>query len=273
MSKTGRNDPCPCGSGKKYKRCCLIKPCSQQTQVVPPFARARLEEQTAFALLLANSEPFRRYYADVRPRLSGFQVVHDPSLPVGVRARITRVNGSKYLRLRTPVCPVEHATLIAHELGHLLQDEQGFPSVGSPTDHPAAAALNSALKDPLVDATLQAYGFDLTFDREAEAKENLRQLNAIRMAPNDPAGRAHWTANFMGHVLDQHVLGEGLASNDFLEWFSKRYPEIADEARKIAAEVISMGFDTPEKMFAALRTARTMLKAGGGVIWNPEMPA
>lgn len=23
--KTGRNDPCPCGSGKKYKRCCLLK--------------------------------------------------------------------------------------------------------------------------------------------------------------------------------------------------------------------------------------------------------
>ncbi len=22
-SKTGRNDPCPCGSGKKYKKCCL----------------------------------------------------------------------------------------------------------------------------------------------------------------------------------------------------------------------------------------------------------
>jgi tetratricopeptide (TPR) repeat protein len=24
-SKPGRNDPCPCGSGKKYKRCCLQK--------------------------------------------------------------------------------------------------------------------------------------------------------------------------------------------------------------------------------------------------------
>jgi len=23
--KTGRNDPCPCGSGKKYKKCCLRK--------------------------------------------------------------------------------------------------------------------------------------------------------------------------------------------------------------------------------------------------------
>jgi hypothetical protein len=27
MAKIGRNDPCPCGSGKKYKRCCMnIKP-------------------------------------------------------------------------------------------------------------------------------------------------------------------------------------------------------------------------------------------------------
>ncbi len=22
MEKVGRNDPCPCGSGKKYKKCC-----------------------------------------------------------------------------------------------------------------------------------------------------------------------------------------------------------------------------------------------------------
>lgn len=25
MSKIGRNDPCPCGSGKKYKKCCQLK--------------------------------------------------------------------------------------------------------------------------------------------------------------------------------------------------------------------------------------------------------
>lgn len=23
MSKIGRNDPCPCGSGRKYKHCCI----------------------------------------------------------------------------------------------------------------------------------------------------------------------------------------------------------------------------------------------------------
>ena len=25
MAAIGRNAPCPCGSGKKYKRCCLLK--------------------------------------------------------------------------------------------------------------------------------------------------------------------------------------------------------------------------------------------------------
>ena len=25
MAKTGRNNPCPCGSGKKYKQCCLAR--------------------------------------------------------------------------------------------------------------------------------------------------------------------------------------------------------------------------------------------------------
>ena len=34
----GRNDPCPCGSGKKYKKCCMqksqIKPASQRLKNV-----------------------------------------------------------------------------------------------------------------------------------------------------------------------------------------------------------------------------------------------
>jgi hypothetical protein len=38
--KTGRNDPCPCGSGKKYKKCCLSKDqekaVTQPAEVLPP---------------------------------------------------------------------------------------------------------------------------------------------------------------------------------------------------------------------------------------------
>ena len=31
MVKTGRNDPCPCGSGKKYKQCCEGKAVEKTT--------------------------------------------------------------------------------------------------------------------------------------------------------------------------------------------------------------------------------------------------
>jgi len=33
MANIGRNDPCPCGSGNKYKRCCLVAPTVTRTAV------------------------------------------------------------------------------------------------------------------------------------------------------------------------------------------------------------------------------------------------
>ncbi len=30
MTKIGRNDPCPCGSGKKYKQCCIVFPAGKR---------------------------------------------------------------------------------------------------------------------------------------------------------------------------------------------------------------------------------------------------
>lgn len=32
---TGRNSPCPCGSGKKYKKCCLDKPVQTESEKRP----------------------------------------------------------------------------------------------------------------------------------------------------------------------------------------------------------------------------------------------
>jgi tetratricopeptide (TPR) repeat protein len=41
MTKTGRNDPCPCGSGKKYKQCCLKKDEAAEHEALPAAAAAR----------------------------------------------------------------------------------------------------------------------------------------------------------------------------------------------------------------------------------------
>jgi hypothetical protein len=36
MAKIGRNQPCPCGSGKKYKRCCLARDQAARADAFPP---------------------------------------------------------------------------------------------------------------------------------------------------------------------------------------------------------------------------------------------
>jgi tetratricopeptide (TPR) repeat protein len=46
VPKTGRNDPCPCGSGKKYKHCCLDK--DRAAEFAPLVAeRAELQAERA----------------------------------------------------------------------------------------------------------------------------------------------------------------------------------------------------------------------------------
>ena len=40
MAKIGRNAPCPCGSGKKYKKCCLGRKVFSDVTVPPLAAKA-----------------------------------------------------------------------------------------------------------------------------------------------------------------------------------------------------------------------------------------
>jgi hypothetical protein len=41
MPKVGRNEPCPCGSGKKYKRCCLEKNQASEREALATARQAR----------------------------------------------------------------------------------------------------------------------------------------------------------------------------------------------------------------------------------------
>ena len=47
MATPGRNDPCPCGSGKKYKKCCLPKEEAEQGKVIAKEQAAREERNAA----------------------------------------------------------------------------------------------------------------------------------------------------------------------------------------------------------------------------------
>lgn len=45
MTKIGRNDPCPCGSGKKYKKCCEAKTSSRKPIAAQPIEQSDLASQ------------------------------------------------------------------------------------------------------------------------------------------------------------------------------------------------------------------------------------
>ena len=57
MPKTGRNDPCPCGSGKKYKHCCLEK--DRAAELAPAIA-----QRVALQAQKANQVALRKDYQD-----------------------------------------------------------------------------------------------------------------------------------------------------------------------------------------------------------------
>ena len=52
MVKIGRNDPCPCGREKKYKRCCYLDPAKNE-QIVRAAAQASTQKE--FVALLNQS--------------------------------------------------------------------------------------------------------------------------------------------------------------------------------------------------------------------------
>ena len=60
MAKIGRNTPCPCGSGKKHKRCCLLlqkgatQPKSQPTKFIPVYTELDQLSNSVMDLIKQN---------------------------------------------------------------------------------------------------------------------------------------------------------------------------------------------------------------------------
>lgn len=174
--EVGRNDPCPCGSGKKYKYCCLRK--RRQFDVIP---WPTFPEDIVIGELLRSSKEFLTFYQRERGKIAGTVIwAQDLSLPKGIDYRSTRLpTGAQVIRLRRVPASLEDTMKIAHELQHLVLDTEGFPLTGAPPEfETVSSTLNSMVHDPLVDQRLKAYGFDLWHDYQSELMETFRQLKS-----------------------------------------------------------------------------------------------
>jgi tetratricopeptide (TPR) repeat protein len=89
MAKPGRNDPCPCGSGNKYKKCCLAKEEAAEREQLAE-AEARRAESTA-----TNRLHLHEMRAAIAARLAGAMDADEDALTIASNAAADLVRAGK----------------------------------------------------------------------------------------------------------------------------------------------------------------------------------
>jgi tetratricopeptide (TPR) repeat protein len=89
MAKPGRNDPCPCGSGNKYKKCCLAKEEAVERQQLAK-ADAKRAERAA-----AHTQNLREVKAAIAARLFGARDADEDELTIASNAAADLVRAGK----------------------------------------------------------------------------------------------------------------------------------------------------------------------------------
>jgi hypothetical protein len=81
--KVGRNEPCPCGSGNKYKKCCLLINNSGSAQLSPD--ERKLFYETWYKLLTFINEKYNITHTEINPEYLSF---HDETELYKIREKI-----------------------------------------------------------------------------------------------------------------------------------------------------------------------------------------
>ena len=89
MAKPGRNDPCPCGSGKKYKKCCLA---NEEAAERDQFAEAEARRAESAA---AHRMHLREVRTAIAARLSGGEDDEEDALTIASNAAADLVRAGK----------------------------------------------------------------------------------------------------------------------------------------------------------------------------------
>ena len=89
MAKPRRNDPCPCGSGNKYKKCCLAKDEAVEREQLAK-ADAKRAERAA-----AHTQNLREVKAAIAARLLGAEDADEDELTVASNAAADLVRAGK----------------------------------------------------------------------------------------------------------------------------------------------------------------------------------
>jgi len=255
----GRNDPCPCGSGKKYKKCCKAK-----DEIMAELPSATFPETEILDKLLKESAEFRVFYESERGKISKpLYWVQDATLPEGIDFSASRhPRGYSMIHLReVPIATVDAAS-IAHELFHLILDTEGFPLLKARTHDWAqtATALASCPHDLLLDQRLISFGINIYEKYKRERDSTFIQLENRNDGPRDQIEELLWTVNYADHILHWELFCRPYEESDnFQLLFDEKNPEIASRGQELIRIIRETGYETPDKMTLLFKRAISFL--------------
>jgi tetratricopeptide (TPR) repeat protein len=107
-SKSGRNDPCPCGSGQKYKRCCLprdeaaaaARTVAARSEAALPPDDDDLDQASNIVIDLIHADRLDEAEQAAQDLLARYPEVHDglERLAMVAAARGDRARAAEYYR-------------------------------------------------------------------------------------------------------------------------------------------------------------------------------
>lgn len=254
MAKIGRNQPCPCGSGKKYKRCCLdkVEAARAAKAITPPLPTA------AF---LSNARRSKALSADA----ARWPIVR-AYVPVEDVFRISGLGTAGIVRRRPDgrcAWSMFKINLMDHGIGMMFgKDDESIENIDQTLDE-----MRDTLP-PFEEGTPElaaAYIWGAWALAEAEGFGFPPPLTApyLALLPRLPGSSESW--------LNRLVGPGGLSSPDLVEIIRETPPlEEVDEGREFAIMTM-MTFRLADAPSAALRL-RTSSPDGKGFRFIPGEP-
>lgn len=253
MRKIGRNDPCICGSGVKYKRCCLSNDPKE-----PRLPGPRLQEQKVLSLLLEQSSVFQYFYHAERRKLAQRLIWIDGSnLRGDIKASATYIeNGTLWIQVRWCPIPSDEFQVVMHEMMHCVLWSEGYPLLVGQLDdevfHELITHVNTTLHDPLVEQRLTKYGINPWTDFDQVQQRTLDKLTKWEVEEVDLLPMKL----FYGIIYAEQVLDHRVATSNMNpippNLIAKRLTALAPLLKIYGEEVLdiidSYGFETPQKM-------------------------
>jgi len=251
MMKTGRNDLCQCGSGKKYKHCCLGKKIMPIGKYLLPFG-IQVDTYSIDDIVkpfISSSNAFKNFYKSEKSNIkddlywvkSNLEIEQKLGFRKGQMGKLYRAVGKneikRFIVLEEIPPSIKNDYLIAHETMHDIILNEGFPGVTPRKPNPfsheeyskriqLASALSSMIHDMLCDSRLKKYGFFFDELYDIKIQGVIRSLDQFDCNRTDNLGKLFYVYQYCLTNLQNslNVNNETNILGRYKQQYAMKYP-------------------------------------------------